>query len=91
MVAKRYHYGCMMATLTIKNIPDKLVKRLKARAALHRRSLNGEVIACLDRSTGNAPFDPSSILAQARELRQRSKGPVLTDRRLAELKTAGRP
>ena len=34
-----------MATLTIKNIPEPLVKRLKKQAAAHRRSLNFEVIS----------------------------------------------
>lgn len=36
-----------MATLTIKNIPKPLVKRLKQQAAAHRRSLNFEGIAHL--------------------------------------------
>ena len=55
-----------MRTLTIKNIPDKVLKRLKSLAAMHRRSLNGEVIACLEQLTGTVPFDPASVLAQAR-------------------------
>jgi plasmid stability protein len=37
-----------MATLTVKNVPDALVRRLKQQAALHRRSLNLEVISCLE-------------------------------------------
>ena len=36
-----------MATLTIKNIPDTVVRKLKAQAARHRRSLNSEVIDVL--------------------------------------------
>jgi len=37
-----------VATLTIKNIPEPLVKRLKQQAATHRRSLNFQVISYLE-------------------------------------------
>ena len=36
-----------MATLTIKNVPEKLHKRLKESAAQHRRSINSEAILAL--------------------------------------------
>jgi len=80
-----------MKTLTIKNIPDAIYRRLKRQAVQHHRSLNREVIACLERSTGSVPFDPSTVLAQARELRKQYSGPALTEKRLLQLKTAGRP
>jgi plasmid stability protein len=38
--------GSRTATLTIKNIPERLRQRLKESAAQHRRSLNGEAISC---------------------------------------------
>lgn len=38
----------MLRTLTLTNIPDELYQRLKASARAHRRSLNREVIACLE-------------------------------------------
>lgn len=37
-----------MPTMTIKNIPKVLYKRLKQRAAENRRSLNSEVIVSLE-------------------------------------------
>ena len=37
----------MPTTLTLKNIPDDVYERLKAAAAAHHRSLNGEAIVCL--------------------------------------------
>jgi len=37
-----------MATLTLKNVPDHVVERLKEQAARHRRSLNQEAIARLE-------------------------------------------
>jgi len=63
-----------MATLTIKNVPDPLVRRLKARATLHRRSLNREVIACLEALVQAAPVDPEALLARAREVRRALMG-----------------
>ena len=46
-----------MATLSIKNVPDTLVKRLKSQAATNRRSLNREVIAMLEGATRSMPID----------------------------------
>lgn len=79
-----------MATLTIKNIPDRLVRRLKTQAALHRRSLNHEVIACLETTTGAVPVDPETLLARARAVRRTPLGLHLTDRALNQLKAYGR-
>lgn len=80
-----------MATLTIKNIPDSLVRHLKSQATLHRRSLNLEVIACLETSTYSVPMDAEALLARARAVRGTPARLRLTDRRLAQLKAAGRP
>ena len=79
-----------MATLSIKNVPDALVKRLKSRAATNRRSLNLEVIACLEQVTRSVPLDPQTILARARAVRVQPRIPI-TDRLLARLKAEGRP
>lgn len=37
-----------MPTITLKDIPDDLYRRLEAQARAHRRSLDGEVIHYLD-------------------------------------------
>lgn len=79
-----------MATLTIKNIPEPLVKRLKKQAAAHRRSLNYEVISYLEQMTHSVPIDSDTLLARARAVRRTPKGVRLTDRLLQELKVAGR-
>ena len=51
-----------MATLTLRNVPDDLVARLKLRAKQHRRSLNSETIASLEladaAATGLAASQP---------------------------------
>jgi antitoxin FitA len=79
-----------MATITIKNIPEGLFRRLKLRAIEHRRSLNQEVIISLDQSTGVAPLEPQAFLNGAREIRSLVKGRPITERRLKQLKSAGR-
>ncbi len=38
----------MTVTLSIKKVPEKLVKRLKRKAAMHKRSLQGELLAVLE-------------------------------------------
>lgn len=47
-----------MATLTLKNVPDDLHRRLKARAERNHRSLNREAIRCLE-----AAVEPTSAVA----------------------------
>lgn len=80
-----------MATLTIKNVPDPLVRRLKRQATRHRRSLNLEVISCLERAVQAVPVDVEGILARARAVRRTPVGITLTDALLEKLRSAGRP
>ncbi len=80
-----------MATLTIKNIPEKLRKRLKESAAQHRRSINSEAISCLETVLISTRVDPVEFLEQARALRQRRRRLYLTDRFLRAAKNEGRP
>jgi plasmid stability protein len=49
-----------MATLNIKNVPEKLYSRLKARARRERRSVSQEVLHILDEVT--KPVERVSIL-----------------------------
>ncbi|HEV8304874.1 MAG TPA: Arc family DNA-binding protein [Gemmatimonadales bacterium] len=79
-------------TLTLKNIPDALYRRLKARAAEHRRSLNSEVLVCLERAVAAPPLAPEDRIARVQAVRERLAGlPPLTDDLLAAAKRAGRP
>lgn len=79
-----------MATLTIKNVPELVVKRLKQQATVQHRSLNFQVISCLEQMTHSVPVDTDALLARARALRRMPKGVKVTDRLLGELKTIGR-
>ena len=49
-----------LATLNIKNVPEKLYSRLKARARRQRRSVSQEVLHILDEAT--RPIETLSIL-----------------------------
>jgi plasmid stability protein len=80
-----------MPALTIKSMPDPLYRRLKQRAAAHRRSLNSEILVCLEQAVAAEPADPRVALARADALRQRLRVPRLTDARLRAAKAAGRP
>lgn len=46
-----------MATITLKNIPDRLYERLKTLAKLRHRSLNSEIIFTLEKSLGTSDSD----------------------------------
>jgi plasmid stability protein len=39
--------------LSIKNVPEKVVKRLRKQAEMHHRSLQGELLAILERASGS--------------------------------------
>lgn len=43
-----------MPSITIQDIPDELLARLRQRAARHRRSVNGEIVHLLDRALSGA-------------------------------------
>jgi len=77
-------------TITIKNLPAEVHRRLRARAAQNRRSLNSETIACLATGVMAERVDPERLLARARSMR-REVGGRLTDLALSQLKSRGRP
>ncbi len=80
-----------MATLTLKGIPDDLYTLLKQRAAEHRRSINSEILVCLERILRSQPVDPQAALARADAVRERLRMPPWTDDDLKDAKTTGRP
>jgi plasmid stability protein len=45
----------MPASLSIKNVPDEVVERLRARAARNRRSLQGELLDLIERAVDELP------------------------------------
>jgi antitoxin FitA len=80
-----------MATITVKNIPDEVYERLKQLAEVNRRSINSEIIVCIEKAVGVSRFDPHDYIAEARLLRERVSGYVISDEAFNEAKRAGRP
>jgi plasmid stability protein len=79
-----------MPTLTIKGLPDAVYERLKEQAETHRRSLNGEIIVCLERAVSATRFDAATWLAEARAFRQELAITPLSDAELRAARQAGR-
>ncbi len=79
-----------MATITVKNIPDNLYEEIKKKAKYHRRSLNKEIIFCLESAAGREPVDAESLIDQARHLRKKISFHI-SEKELSLLKKAGRP
>ena len=51
-------------TLSVKNVPADLAKRLKQRAARNNRSLQGELLEILDQAGHSMTFDDLAELAK---------------------------
>lgn len=62
-----------MASLTIKNIPDDLYKHLKQAANAHHRSVNSELIYCLEKVLMPTRLTTDELKDSARLLRSRVK------------------
>jgi hypothetical protein len=63
----------MPAAITLKNIPDEIYERLKASASAHHRSLNMEVVACLEQVLLPARITVQEHLSRARRVRAAQK------------------
>lgn len=90
-----FHFGTIMVSqmpnITLKNIPARLYAQLRRRAAGHRRSINSEILVCLERSLGGRPIDPDEFLAGVDSLRERLGLPHLTDEEMRRAQSEGRP
>jgi antitoxin FitA len=80
----------MPTTLTLKNIPDEVYKRLKLSADAHRRSLNSQVIVYLESALLPSRVTPSERLARARALRSTFPKVNLKARDIDAMKREGR-
>lgn len=79
-----------MAAITLKGIPDDLYERLKVAAKAHHRSLNSEVIACLERQLSPHATGTDERLARARKLRAAFASEQLDPQEIAEAIRKGR-
>jgi plasmid stability protein len=79
-----------MPTITLKNIPADLHRKLKKRAEEHHRSLNREVIATLQNATsGTIRLDPAKLEESVRQARSLFRRPI-TAREIDRWKREGR-
>ena len=80
-----------MPAITIKGLPDEVYRKLKSAAERHRRSLNSEVIVCLERSVAMERDDPRKVIADLRRWHRRlGQGPRLDDAFLRRARSEGR-
>ena len=66
-----------MPAVTLKGIPETLLRQLRRRAKSERRSLNAEILLRLERSLQGEPVDPAAFIRErdARMKRWGYKGP----------------
>lgn len=80
-----------MPSLTLRDIPEDLYRRLKERAATRHRSMNGEVLTILERALASGRLPAEPILERARELQEGAELPPLDDDFLRSARGRGRP
>ncbi len=80
-----------MPMLTLKNISDDLYFRLKEAARLHHRSMNSEILYCLEHVLSSRKIDIKERLSAAHKLRLMTRSHRLTDDLLVNFKGDGRP
>ena len=79
-----------MPTVTLKGMPETLHRRLKSRARERGRSLNKEILSCLEAAVTAHRIDPQIWLERAAAARSQVRGRIKN----SDLKTwreAGRP
>ncbi len=79
-----------MPAITIKNIPDNLYSQLKQSAEAHHRSINSELIVCLEKVLTPQKTDKDQLLMNARTMREKLKGLKVTEEDLTNAKAEGR-
>jgi plasmid stability protein len=71
MVFYRNRMGTVMASITLKNIPEALHQNLREQAARHHRSIHGEILAILEAYVRPPQKSAEQILAEIQELHAR--------------------
>jgi plasmid stability protein len=79
-----------MPAITVKNIPDNLYSQLKQSAKVHHRSINSELIVCLEKVLIPQKISKDILLSSARSIRDRLNKLKVTEEELNNAKNAGR-
>jgi hypothetical protein len=80
-----------MPSLTLKNIPDELYVLLKQSAEMNRRSLNSEILVCIEKSVRSRRLSTQELLPRVRQLRELTADYRIGDEELTAAKRQGRP
>ena len=79
-----------MATVTFKIIPDDLYEQLKQAANAHHRSVNSELIHCLEKTYKPTRLSATELANRAGELRLRVAAKQLDIDEITSAKNQGR-
>ena len=90
MVTEWNYYGGTMVAITLRNIPPELHRDLKQQAQVNHRSLNGEILVCLELAMKINPLNLEETLERARRIRELTSHYVATEDELTQLKNEGR-
>lgn len=80
-----------MATITLKNIPDDLYERLKVSAQNHHRSINSELINCLETVLQPRKLPTEEQLGRLRTIRPRIDPAAVSPDAIQQAIDEGRP
>jgi plasmid stability protein len=81
----------MAVTLTLKNIPEDVYRRLKLSAEANRRSLNSEAIVCLESVLAPNRLPAGERLKRARKFREQLGDTKFKAGDIDKVKRQGRP
>ena len=84
------HEMNIMPTITLKNIPDTLYLSLKESAAQHRRSLNSEILFCMEEILMPRKLTVEEQLSTAQFLRAKTSSMKMGAEEITVAKTEGR-
>ena len=79
-----------MSAITIKNIPESLYDQLKMAAKQHHRSINSELIVCLEKIFTPQTISTEEHIDGARRIRNRLTQFKVTEEDMQEMKADGR-
>ena len=80
-----------MASITVKNIPTDLHARLRQSADAHHRSINSEMIVCLEKALMPTHRNPEEQILAARNLRKKVDAEQLDIEEIDQARKTGRP
>ena len=75
-----------MRNITVKNIPDDVYDQLKQSARINRRSINQEIIVCIESSVQGNVVEPQQLLETARRLRKKTAAHPINNQDLNRIK-----